>query len=59
MKPNDAYSDGKQIKALKARGDEALERKNADEILSIIYSMYELLIDKNDDEMIKGTGLRG
>lgn len=58
MKPDNAYSDVKQIKMLKARGDEALERKNPDEILSVIYRMYDLLIDKNDDEMIKGTGLR-
>ncbi|MDO6432062.1 Hsp70 family protein [Flavitalea sp. BT771] len=59
MKPDNAYSDVKQIKALKARGDEALERKNPDEIASVIYRMYDLLIDKDDDEVIKGTGLRG
>jgi len=59
MKPDNAYSDVRQIKALKSRGDEALQRKNADEILSVIYRMYDLLIDKDDDEMIKGTGLRG
>jgi molecular chaperone DnaK len=59
MKPDNAYSDVRQIKVLKARGDEALQRKNVDEILSVIYRMYDLLIDKDDDEMIKGTGLRG
>jgi len=59
MKPDNAYSDVRQIKILKARGDEALQRKNIDEILSVIYRMYDLLIDKDDDEMIKGTGLRG
>ena len=59
MKPNDAYRDQKEIKALKARGDEALNRKNVDEILSIVYRMYELLIDKNEGEELKGTGLRG
>jgi len=59
MKPLEAFSNQKEIKALRARGDEALTRKNVDEILSIIYRMYELLIDKNDSEMIKGTGLRG
>ena len=58
MKPDNAYSDVKMIKVLKSRGDEALERKNPDEILSVIYRMYDLLIDKNNDEMIKGTGLR-
>lgn len=59
MKPNEAYRDQKEIKALKTRGDEALNRKNVDEILSIVYRMYELLIDKNEGEEIKGTGLRG
>jgi molecular chaperone DnaK len=59
MKPLEAFRDPKEIKALRARGDEALTRKNVDEILAIIYRMYELLIDKNDGETIKGTGLRG
>jgi molecular chaperone DnaK len=45
---------------LKRRGDEALARKNPDEILSIVYRMYELLIDKDQgEEAIKGTGLKG
>lgn len=59
MKPLEAFSNQKEIKALRARGDEALGRKNVDEILSIIYRMYDLLIDKRDGEEIKGTGLRG
>jgi molecular chaperone DnaK len=59
MKADDEYSDLKKIKILRKRGDEALERKNTDEILSIVYQMYELLIDKNNDEMLKGTGLSG
>jgi len=59
MKPNEAYSSQQEIKALKKRGDEALTRKNADEILGIIYKMYDLLLDKEKDETIKGTGLRG
>jgi molecular chaperone DnaK len=59
MKSNDEYSNIAEIKALKKRGDEALTRQNADELLSIIYKMYELLIDKDLDEQIKGTGLRG
>jgi molecular chaperone DnaK len=58
MKPDEAYSNIGEIKLLKTRGDEALARKNPDEILSIIYRMYELLIDKNQEESIKGTGLR-
>ncbi len=58
-KPNEAYRDQKELKVLKARGDEALGRRNAEEILSIIYRMYELLIDKNEGEQITGTGLRG
>lgn len=59
IKPLEAFSDPKEIKALRARGDEALTRKNVDEILAIVYRMYELLINKNDGETIKGTGLRG
>jgi len=59
MKPNEEYSSQQEIKALKKRGDEALTRKNADEILGIIYKMYDLLLDKDKDETIKGTGLRG
>jgi molecular chaperone DnaK len=58
-KPNDAYRDQKELKALKARGDEALGRRNVEEILSITYRMYELLIDKHEGEQITGTGLRG
>ena len=59
MKSLEAFSNPKEVKALRARGDEALGRKNVDEILSIIYRMYDLLIDKNDGETLKGTGLRG
>ena len=59
MKPDEAYSNTSEIKQLKTRGDEALARKNPDEILNIVYRMYELLIDKNQEETIKGTGLRG
>jgi molecular chaperone DnaK len=59
MKSDEAYSNVNEIRALKKRGDEALTRKNADEILSIIYKMYDLLIDKDKEESIKGTGLRG
>ncbi len=59
MKPDEQYSNPKQIKALKERGDEALARKNPDEVWGIIQQMYELLIDKDRDEMIKGTGLKG
>ena len=58
MKPLEEYSNPKEIKALRSRGDEALTRKNADEIIAIIQRMYELLINKNDGESIKGTGLR-
>ncbi len=59
VKPNEAYNNISQIKILKKRGDEALARQNVDEIVSIIYKMYDLLIDKNKEEEIKGTGLRG
>jgi molecular chaperone DnaK len=59
MRPLEEYSNQKEFKALRARGDEALGRKNVDEILGIIYRMYDLLIDKNEGEALKGTGLRG
>ncbi|WP_205514068.1 Hsp70 family protein [Longitalea arenae] len=59
MKPDEAYSNLNEIKALKTRGDQALSRQNPDEILSIVYRMYELLIDKDQEETIRGTGLRG
>ncbi|WP_276480255.1 Hsp70 family protein [Paraflavitalea pollutisoli] len=58
-KPNEEYSNQAEIRSLKKRGDEALTRQNTHELLSIIYRMYELLIDKDQDEAIKGTGLRG
>lgn len=53
------YKDVKKAAMLKKRGDEALERKNADEITGIIYQLYDLLIDKGDEEPLEGTGLRG
>jgi molecular chaperone DnaK len=59
MRPNEDYGDINEIKMLKKRGDEALTRRNPDEIVGIIYRMYELLIDKDRDEEIRGTGLRG
>jgi len=58
MRPNEDYSDINEIKMLKKRGDEALTRRNPDEIVSIVYRMYELLIDKDREEEIRGTGLR-
>jgi len=59
MRPNEDYIDVNEIKMLKKRGDDALTRRNPEEILGIIYRMYELLIDKDRDEAIRGTGLRG
>jgi molecular chaperone DnaK len=59
MRPNEDYRDVNEIKMLKKRGDDALTRRNPEEILGIIYRMYELLIDKDRDEEIRGTGLRG
>ncbi|TDX00368.1 Hsp70 family protein [Dinghuibacter silviterrae] len=58
LRPPEAYSNPKEFKQLRARGDEALGRKNIEEIWSIIQRMYDLLIDKNRNEEIKGTGLR-
>lgn len=58
LRPDSDYTDPRKLKELKKRGDEALTRQNADEIMAVVYQMYELLIDKDDDEMMKGTGLR-
>ena len=57
MKEPDEYKDPARIKQLTERGDAALERKNVDELLQVVYQMYELLIDKQREEPIKGTGL--
>ena len=59
LMPLEDFSNPKEIKALRARGDEALTRQNADELVTIISRMYALLIDKGDGEIMKGTGLRG
>ena len=59
MKPDEEYKDLKKVAILKKRGDEALERKLPEEILSVIYQLHELLINKDDDEMLKGTGING
>ena len=57
FKEDAAYKDPKRVKQLKERGDAALERKSVEELLNIVYQMYELLIDKQLDEPLKGTGL--
>lgn len=57
FKEDAAYKDPKRVKLLKERGDAALERKSVEELLNIVYQMYELLIDKQLDEPLKGTGL--
>ncbi len=57
MKPDEEYKDVQKVKALRTRGDEALQRKNADEIVAIVYQLYDQLINKEDDEVLKGTGL--
>jgi hypothetical protein len=59
LKPDEEYKDQKLVKELKKRGDDALTRKNADEILGVVYKLYDQLIDKNKEEPLEGTGLRG
>lgn len=59
MKRDDEYKNINEIRALRKRGDESLTRKNAEELLNIIYRMDDLLINKDRDEPLKGTGLRG
>jgi molecular chaperone DnaK len=57
--PDDKFYNIQQVKTLRARGNEALGRQNPDEILSYAAQMHELLIDKDQNEAIKGTGLKG
>ena len=52
-----AYSDPRKIKQLMERGEAALQRRSAEELLAVVSQMYELLIDKEKDEPMKGTGL--
>ncbi|HSC40490.1 MAG TPA: hypothetical protein VLD19_21555, partial [Chitinophagaceae bacterium] len=59
MKPDEEYKDIKKVQQLKKRGDEALERKIPEEILGVTHQLYDQLIDKDRDEMMKGTGLSG
>ncbi len=51
------YTDEEMAKQLVTRGDAALERGNVAELLEVIYRLYDLLIDKDEDEAMKGTGL--
>jgi molecular chaperone DnaK len=54
----DTYPDKQKSKNLVELGEKALERKNYDELLAIIYRLYELLPpDHQDDFKIKGTGI--
>jgi len=57
FKDDAAYRDTNRIKQLKERGDAAIERKSVEELLNVVYQMYDLLIDKELDEPLKGTGL--
>lgn len=57
MLEDSAYSDPKKAIQLKQRGDGAIERRSAEELLNIIYQLYDLLIDKHKEESLKGTGL--
>jgi molecular chaperone DnaK len=57
--PDDKFYNIPQVKTLRARGNEALGRQNPDEILSYAAQLHELLIDKDQNEAIKGTGLKG
>jgi molecular chaperone DnaK len=57
MKEN-KYPDEAKAKQLIELGEKALERRNYDELLSVIYRLYSLLPpDHKDDFKIKGTGI--
>lgn len=57
MKGPEAYKEPALVQQLVERGDKALERKSAEELLSVINRLYDQLIDKHEDEQLKGTGL--
>jgi molecular chaperone DnaK len=57
MRPDADYRDPSRAAQLKQRGESAIERKSADELLNILYALYDMLIDKGEDEPLKGTGL--
>jgi len=59
MKPDGEYKDARLAKELKKRGDDALTRKNLEEITSIVYKLYDQLIKKDEDNLLGGTGLVG
>ncbi|HEX3009424.1 MAG TPA: hypothetical protein VHO90_17595, partial [Bacteroidales bacterium] len=52
------YKDEEKAKKLVAMGEKALERKNYDEVLSIVYQLNALLPpEEKDNFRIKGTGI--
>lgn len=57
LKSEDDYRDPEKFRMLKERGDQALHRRNIDEILAIIYQIYALYKHKDSEEPMKGTGL--
>ncbi len=57
MRDIEDYKDQNKIKQLLERGDAALQRRSPEELLAVIYQMYDLLIDKETEEPLKGTGL--
>ena len=53
------YPDRKKAQLFIEQGEKALDRKNYDELLSVIYSLYALLPPEiKEQEQIRGTGLR-
>jgi molecular chaperone DnaK len=56
-KDDSEYKDVKKIKQLREKGDAAIERRSAEELLNVIYLMYDLWLHKEFDEPLKGTGL--
>ncbi|MBN9297287.1 MAG: Hsp70 family protein [Filimonas sp.] len=57
MKEDHAYNNPAKAKQLKERGDAAITRRSGEELLSIVSQLYHILIDKDTDEPLKGTGL--
>lgn len=52
------YLNEEKAKQLIALGEKALERKNYDEVLSVVYQLYAILPpEEKDDFRIKGTGI--
>jgi molecular chaperone DnaK len=55
--PDEEYNNVSQVHKLRQQGEQALTRRNVDELLSLVSQLYELKKVKNEEEPLRGTGL--